>query len=390
MEYFKFHEWELSRLGLGCMRLPTKGERGPVDEEQAIALIRYAYENGINYFDTAYRYHEGESELVTGKALSVYPRESYHLVSKFPGHMLIKTEDGRLAFTGFPGKKVYFASPAEVFETQLKKCGVEYFDIYHLHNVNEGSIDFYTDPSVGVVDYLVEQKKAGRIKHLGFTAHGRADTIARLLDRFPGVFEAVQIQINYLDWTLQDAKSKYRVITEHGIPVISMESIRGGALARLPEKGAAILKAAQPETTQAAWALRWLMTLPNLKIILSGMSDMAQLKENLAIFNDPKPLSEEEKKIVESVVDSMVDRVPCTACRYCTEGCPMGLNIPGLISMYNEAQFGSNFSIARTLQSMREEELPAACVGCGACAAVCPQGIDIPAVMQKAAKYLHK
>ena len=294
MEYFKFHEWELSRLGLGCMRLPTKGERGPVDEEKAIALIRYAYEHGINYFDTAYRYHEGESELVTGKALSVYPRESYHLVSKFPGHMLVKIEDGRLAFTGFPGRKVYFADPAEVFETQLKKCGVDYFDIYHLHNLNENSINFYSDESVGVVEYLIEQKKAGRIRHLGFTSHGSAETIARFLDRYPGVFEAVQIQINYLDWTLQDAKRKYEVITERGIPVISMESIRGGALARLPEKGAVILKAAQPETSQAAWALRWLMTLPNLKLVLSGMSTMEQLKENLAIFDSARSILHQE------------------------------------------------------------------------------------------------
>ena len=390
MEYFKFHEWELSRLGLGCMRLPTKGERGPVDEEKAIALIRYAYEHGINYFDTAYRYHEGESELVTGKALSVYPRESYHLVSKFPGHMLVKTEDGRLAFTGFPGRKVYFADPAEIFETQLKKCGVDYFDIYHLHNLNENSINFYSDESVGVVEYLIEQKKAGRIRHLGFTSHGSAETIARFLDRYPGVFEAVQIQINYLDWTLQDAKRKYEVITERGIPVISMESIRGGALARLPEKGAVILKAAQPETSQAAWALRWLMTLPNLKLVLSGMSTMEQLKENLAIFDDPKPLTEEEKQVVESAVASLVDRVPCTGCRYCTEGCPMGLNIPGIISMYNEAQFGGSFAVAMAVRGMKEEELPTACVGCGACAAVCPQGIDVPTVMLKAAEYLHK
>ena len=382
MQYRKFYEWEISALGLGCMRLPAlPGDR--VDEEKAIELIRYAYDHGVNYFDTAYRYHEGESEIVTGKALSVYPRESFHLASKFPGHMLVKEPDGRLAFTGFPGKRVCFDSPKELFETQLQKCGVEYFDVYHLHNVNESSIDFYLDEEVGVIPYLISEKNAGRIRHLGFSSHGRPETIRRLLDRYPGVFDAVQIQINYMDWTLQDAKAKYELLEERGIPVISMESVRGGALARLPEKAAAVLKAADPDATQASWALRWLQAKPNVQIVLSGMSTLEQLKENLALFDEPKPLDEAGCAKLNEVLDTMLDLVPCTGCRYCTEGCPQQLEIPKLISMYNEAKNSGVFQLMSVMRGMKPEALPAACVKCGACRRVCPQGIDIPDILEK-------
>ena len=387
MKYQKFYEWDISALGLGCMRLPVKAD-GTVDEEKAVELIRYAYEHGVNYFDTAYRYHEGESELVTGKALSIYPRETFHLASKFPGHMLVKEPDGRLAFTGFPGKKVYFDSPAALFETQLGKCGVDYFDVYHLHNVNETSIDFYLDEEVGIVPYLIEQKKAGRIRHMGFSSHGRPETIQRMLDAFPGVFDAVQIQINYMDWTLQDAKAKYALLEERGIPCISMESVRGGALARLPEKAAAILKAADPEASQASWALRWLQGKPDVKIVLSGMSAMEQLKENLEIFDDPKPLDDAGCRKLNEVLDTMLDLVPCTGCRYCTEGCPAGLEIPKLISLYNEGKNSRLFQLMSVIRGMKPDELPSACLKCGACKKVCPQGIDIPGVLEAFDKLL--
>lgn len=381
MQYGKFCEWEISTLGLGCMRLPAK-ENDRVDEERAVELIRYAYEHGINYFDTAFRYHEGDSELVVGRALGIYPRETWHLASKFPGHMLVKEPDGKLAFTGFRGQRVIFDSPKQLFEKQLEKCGVDYFDVYHLHNVNESSINMYLDEEVGIVEALIAEKKAGRIRHLGFSSHGRSETIERMLEKYPGVFEAVQIQINYMDWTLQDARGKYELLEKHGIPCISMESVRGGALAHLPEKAAAILQAADPEASQASWALRWLQAKPNVRIVLSGMSTLDQLKENLALFDDPKPLDEAGCRTLDQVLDAMLDLVPCTACRYCVEGCPAGLEIPKLIAMYNEAKNGGAFSLMSVLAGMKPEALPSACLGCGACRRVCPQGIDIPEVLR--------
>src|SRR5699024_10120059 len=162
----------------------------------------------------------------------------------------------------------------------LSKCGVDYFDVYLLHNVNETSIDFYLDKEVGLVDYLLEEKRNGRIKHLAFSTHGSPETIERFLSAYEGVFEAVQIQINYMDWSLQNAKAKYELLTKRGLPIISMESVRGGLLAKLPEKAAEILRSADPSASQASWALRWLQAHEGVRIVLSGMSSLEQLKEN--------------------------------------------------------------------------------------------------------------
>ncbi len=193
----------------------------------------------------------------------------------------------------------------------------------------------------------------------------------------------MQIQINYMDWTLQGAKAKYELLESRGIPVISMESVRGGALARLPEKAAEVLKAADPEATQASWALRWLQAKPNVQIVLSGMSTLEQLKENLALFDEPKPLDEAGCAKLNEVLDTMLDLVPCTGCRYCTEGCPQQLEIPKLISMYNEAKNSGVFQLMSVMRGMKPEALPSACVKCGACKRVCPQGIDIPEILEK-------
>ncbi|MBR0086234.1 MAG: aldo/keto reductase [Lachnospiraceae bacterium] len=387
MQYLKFHEWELSRLGLGTMRLPEKD--GRIDYDRTAEMIDYALKHGINYFDTAYRYHNGESESVVGEILNRYPRDTWHLVDKFPGHMLSKEADGRLAFHGFPGRTDYFDSAADLFEIQIKKCGVDYFDIYFLHNVNDTSVEFYADDSIGVVEYLFEQKKLGRIKHLGFSSHGSPETIDKFLTKYEGVFDEVQIQINYLDWTLQDAETKYEVITRHGIPVVSMESIRGGALARLPEGAAKILKDAEPDRTQASWALRWLIALPNIGVVLSGMSSLEQLKENIELFDEYNPLDEEEIRIVESAVAALQERIPCTACRYCTEGCPMGLNIPQLIEYYNQLKAGGSlWDIMGGMNQIEKDKWPAACIECGACRSICPQGINVPQVLKDFAAQL--
>lgn len=383
MIYKSFRELSLSQLGLGNMRLPTIGERGPIDEEKAREIIEYAYEQGINYFDTAYRYHNGESEVVVGKVLSQYPRDTWHLATKMPGHMM-KYKDGRLELVGYLAGHT-ITSPADIFEEQLEKCGVEYFDFYLLHNLCETAYDFYTDEDLGVVEYLLEQKKAGRIRHLGFSAHGRADTIERFLD-WKDCFEFVQIQLNYLDWTLQDAGRKYEVITDHGIPVIVMEPVRGGKLASLNTAATALLKGARPNDSVASWAFRFLQSLPNVQVVLSGMTTMEQLQENIETFREPDPTTDAEKELLQQVVATMANMVPCTACRYCCEGCPQSLDIPKLISMYNEIGFDNPFTLRYTLDAMNAEELPSACLACGACTQLCPQGIEIPDVMKRFAE----
>lgn len=385
MQYKAFHELQISALGMGNMRLPTLGGRGAIDEPKARELIAYALDHGVNYFDTGYRYHEGASEPFVGKALSEYPRDKWYIATKFPGHMM-QVVNGRIEPLGYL-KGRQDLSVEVIFEEQLQRLGVEYFDFYLLHNLCETSYAFYTDQQIGAVEYLLKQKQAGRIRHLGFSAHGRAETIDKFLNLYD-CFEFVQIQLNYLDWVLQDAKRKYEVITAHGLPVVVMEPVRGGRLAALPPEADALLKAARPESSDASWAFRFLQGLPNILTVLSGMSNMDQLKENVALFADYNPLDTAEDKLLRQAMQSMLDLVPCTACRYCEEACPKGLEIPKLISMYNEAKNISVRSNHSTLDAMRPEELPMACIGCGACKKLCPQNIDIPGVMKRYAQML--
>ncbi len=386
MIYKSFQELQLSQLGMGNMRLPTLEGNGGIDERKAREILEYAFENGINYFDTAYRYHSGASELFVGKVLRQYPRQTWHLATKMPGHMM-QYRNGKLEFVGYlAGESI--TSSAVIFEDQLERCGVDYFDFYLLHNLCETAYDFYTDADLRVVEYLLEQKKAGHIRHFGFSAHGRPETIEKFLNWKPGCFEFAQIQLNYLDWTLQDAGRKYEILTRHGIPVIVMEPVRGGRLANLGENANARLKVARPNDSIASWAFRFLQSLPNVPVILSGMTTIDQLKENLSTFAVSDPVSEEEKELLRQIAAGMLDSVPCTACRYCGEDCPQGLDIPKLISMYNESRFENPFTLKFTLDAMKDNEKPAACIACGACSKVCPQGIDIPDVMRKFAGVL--
>jgi len=356
---------------MGNMRLPTVGERGPIDEEKAREIIEYAYEYGINYFDTAYVYHGGESERFVGKILSRYPRESWYLATKMPGFMI----------------RFSNASPDVIFNEQLERCGVDYFDFYLLHNLCETDYGLYTDEELGIVEYLLAQKRAGRIRHLGFSAHARVETIDNFLN-WKDCFEFAQIQLNYLDWTLQDAKRKYEIITDHGIPVIVMEGARGGRLASLNEDAEGMLKKARPNDSIVSWAFRFLQSLPNVQVVLSGMTTMEQVVENVKLFSDPDPTTEEEKELLQQVIATMVNLVPCTACRYCCDVCPQELDIPKLISIYNEASFERTFILNFTLGAMKEEELPSACLSCGKCKELCPQDIDISDIMKKLAEII--
>ena len=381
MIYKPFQDLNISQLGMGNMRLPTN-EAGTIDQAKAREIIEYAYDHGINYFDTAFRYHNGESESFVGSVLKQYPRDSFLLASKMPGHMM-SYENGKLGFKGYLSD-LHVDNISEIFEEQLQKCQVEYFDFYLLHNVSEGSYDFYTNEELGVVNYLLEQKKAGRIRHLGFSSHANPDTLAKFLDRYD-CFEFCQIQLNYLDATLQDALKKYEILTAHNIPVIVMEPVRGGKLAQLGENHAEKLKAARSNESVAAWAFRYLQGLPNVQIVLSGMTTLEQLQDNLKTFEAPAPLSAAEQAILDGIVVDLLQMVPCTACRYCCEDCPQGLNIPKLIAAYNDLKNGAP---SVTLEGKSED--PSRCVACGACVNICPQGINVPEVMEKLSAALAK
>ena len=368
MIYRDFQDLKLSALGMGAMRLPViDGNDGVVDEKAAAEMVDYAMSQGVNYYDTAWGYHEGNSELVMGRALKKYPRESFYLADKFPGYDL----------ANMPKVK-------EIFPKQLEKCQVEYFDFYLFHNVCEMNIDAYLDEKYGIYEYMKEERDAGRIRHLGFSAHGSYDVMKRFLEAYGKDMEFCQIQLNYLDWSFQDAKAKVELLKEYNIPVWVMEPLRGGKLAKLDEADEAKLKALRPDEGIPAWAFRFLQSIPEVKVVLSGMSDMDQLKDNIATFAEDKPLSDQEMTTLLGIADEMVKKIvlPCTACRYCTTHCPQGLDIPYLLSLYNEHCFtGGGFIAPMVLQSIPEDKQTSACIGCRSCEAVCPQQIKISEAM---------
>jgi len=390
MIYKEFKGKKLSTLGLGCMRLPTVGPDKQLCEEKAAELIEYAYKNGVNYFDTAFFYHEGNSEGFLGKTMAKFPRDTWYLADKFPGNFM-DIIDGKMAMDlesmGMENRT--FNNPGEVFEHQLKSCGVEYFDFYLLHNVSESTYEIYTDEKLGIVDYLVDQKKAGRIKHLGFSTHGRYETIDKFLKHYD-CMEFVLMQLNYLDWTLQEAGKKYEVITKHGVPVFVMEPTRGGLLAAPGENAEAMLKEARPNDTPAAWAFRFIKSLPNVFVVVSGMSTPEQLKENVETFSKSDLMPESEKAVLKNVVDGMASFVPCTTCRYCCGACPQKLDIPMLIATYNEAAREVTWYVEDVLDTLEDDKKPQACIGCGACNPLCPQNIDIADTMKKFCELLTK
>lgn len=369
MIYTDFQGMKLSQLGFGTMRLPTAD--GVIDEKQVADMVRLAMENGVNYFDTAWPYHGGESEKVIGRVLAQYPREIWYLATKYPGHQIMSSYD-----------------PAAVFEEQLRKCGVEYFDFYLLHNVYENSIDTYLDPKWGIIEYFREQKRLGRIRHLGFSCHGNVENLKAFLDAAGDDLEFCQIQLNWLDWTLQNAKAKVELLNERHIPIWVMEPVRGGRLCSLSEQDEATLHNLRPDEGIPAWGFRFLQDIPGVTMILSGMSNMEQMQDNLRTFVGRRPLNESETAALLDIAEGMKDSVPCTACRYCTPHCPMGLDIPMLLATYNELRFSPAINVAMRLEGLPADKQPSACIGCGACAAICPQRIDIPAAMKDLADKL--
>ncbi|MCC8140990.1 MAG: aldo/keto reductase [Lachnospiraceae bacterium] len=374
MIYKNFKGLKLSALGLGAMRLPViDGKAGQIDEDAVREMVAYSMDHGINYYDTAWGYHEERSEIVIGKTLKEYPRESFYLADKMPGYDPTNIPKGR-----------------EIFERQLEKCQVDYFDFYLFHNVNPINIDAYLDDAGnGLYSYLMEQKKNGRIRHLGFSVHGDYDITKRFLEACGEDMEFCQVQLNWVDYEFQEAKRKLELLKEYEIPVWVMEPLRGGRLATVPEKYAKQLKKMRPDETIPGWGFRFVQTFPEVCVTLSGMSDMDQLKNTIEIFTTEQPLNGQEWDMLLEVADEMQNdmTVPCTACRYCTSYCPQKLDIPTLLKLYNDnALTGKAISIPLWMFGPTpEDKLPSACIGCRSCEAVCPQEIKISEVMARMA-----
>ncbi len=365
MQYKDFQGLRLSALGLGTMRLPiVDGDHGRIDMERTRQLVNLAIDSGINYIDTAWFYHGGTSESVIGRLLKEHPRDSFYLATKYPGLKYEKELGGK-----------------RLFEEQLAKCQVDYFDFYLFHNVWEGNVEDYLAPDQEIVSYILRQKQAGRIRHLGFSTHGSLETMKRFLDKWGEYLEFGQIQLNWMDWDLENAKEKVKLLSSYGLPVWVMEPVRGGRLAQLPERFMKPLRQLHPDWTAPEWAFRFLHSIPEVTMVLSGMSNEQQMRENIATFNELHPLNEEEKQTLFDVAKAMNLRntLSCTGCRYCADRCPQGLDIPEIVRRYNKKIYTGELD----LSGIAQEKLPAVCVGCGSCEAACPQKIKICRMMEE-------
>lgn len=353
----------LPRLGYGCMRFPTKDNK--IDFEEAKQLIHYAYKEGLNYFDTAYNYHGGESETFLGQVLADFKRESYFLTSKLPVWKVKEEGDAE-----------------KLFNEQLKKCNTDYFDFYLLHSLNKKSIE--TVKKFNLYDFILQKKKEGKIKNIGFSFHDTNDVLKEFASAHPWDF--IQLQINYWDWEENDAKSLYETLESLNIPCFVMEPVRGGFLASFAPHAMKRFKDYHPDKSIASWALRWVASLPNVALILSGMSDMDQLQDNIQTFTGLKAISREEQKIIDEVIEDLrkIKPIPCTGCRYCMD-CEFGVDIPGVFGMYNDYKKSENKDIAcRTyFMFMTDKEQGGNCQQCCACIPKCPQHINITEELAK-------
>lgn len=360
MRQFRDTDTNISLLGLGCMRLPKLDPDKPeIDIPKAEEIIDYAYEHGVNYFDTAYPYHGGQSEIVTAQALKKYPRDSYHLVTKFPLFRLEKAEE---------------IEP--LFQEQLDKCKVDYFDFYLCHAMTKQRFELMKE--TGLYEYLTKKKEEGVIRHLGFSFHDTPEVLQQMVDEYEWDF--AQIQLNYMDWEMQDAKTQYEILTQKNIPVVIMEPVRGGSLATLCEESDALFKAAAPDKSIASWALRYAMSLPNVMVVLSGMSTMEQVIDNVNTATDFKPLTEEEYAVIDKALNTFKEKktIPCTGCRYCMD-CPAGVDIPKMFAIYNQYAIHKKESgFKKDYLDVDSHKWADRCVGCGSCMIPCPQGIAIP------------
>lgn len=377
MEYYDFKGLQLSALGFGAMRLPViDGDDANVDESTTIEMVDYAYDHGINYFDTAWGYHGGNSERVLGRALARYPRESFYLADKFPGY---DTSN--------------FGKHEQIFAEQLARCGVDYFDFYLMHNVCELNIEQYLDDAkYGTLSFFRRQVEEGRIKHLGFSVHGNLETFMRFLEAYGDIVEFCQIQLNYMDWDFQNARGKVEELQRRDLAIMVMEPLRGGILISLGDDDMAPLRQLRPAANAVEWAFAYVRGVKGVGTVLSGMSNMEQLRENVSLFEREDALSAEEEAALLALGHKLASAkgVPCTACHYCVSHCPLDLDIPRLLELYNEHLSRPDFAFIApmALGAMPAEKHPGACIGCGACASVCPQQIDIPEALADFARLM--
>ena len=374
MTYFSQNEWigvtimekrnfdklgiETSLLGFGCMRFPTT-KTGEIDEVEAEKMLDYAISHGVNYIDTAYPYHQKMSEPFVGKVLNKYPRDSYYLATKLPCWDLDSIDYAK-----------------EMFENQRKRLDKDFFDFYLLHALNKDTWKKVRD--LGIVEYLHSLKEEGKIRFLGFSFHDDYEVFEEIISYYPWDF--CQIQLNYMDTEEQAGLKGYELTERLGIPLIIMEPVKGGSLAVLPDDISTIFKNIRPEKSISSWALRYVGSLPNVKVILSGMSTMEQVKDNLSTFETFEPLSQKEQEAVLEVTAAIKSRLQngCTACKYCMP-CPAGVNIPQNFSIWNHYHMYGNEELTK---NKIETSLPAEaradlCVQCGKCETVCPQKLSI-------------
>lgn len=346
-----------SLLGFGCMRLPEKD--GKIDEEYAEKIIDKAYAQGVTYFDTAYPYHNGASEPFVGRVLDKYPRDSYYLATKLPCWFVKSVDDAK-----------------RIFNEQLERLHKDYVDFFLLHALNGERFREMRD--LGVVDYLLTEKAAGRLKYLGFSFHDGYEAFEEIIKYRKWDF--CQIQFNYMDTEDQAGIKGVRLAESLGIPLVIMEPVKGGSLAALPEDVTAEFKRIRPDASPASWALRYVGSFDNVKVILSGMSNEAQVDDNLATFNNFEKLNDEEQKAVEKTAATIRSRVfnGCTGCRYCMP-CPNGVDIPHNFRIWNTYGMYNNTGNAKWEwnSTIKDEEKAKNCISCGLCETQCPQHLNI-------------
>ena len=357
---------EISRLGYGGMRFPKNGDE--VDVDAAVQLLRKAYEMGINYFDTAMVYHKGESEKIFGKAFEPYPRDSYLIADKMSIWLCSDEEDMKARFYN-----------------QLKTLKTDYIDFYLVHSLNRNHYKKVKD--LHCVEFLQQMKQEGKIKHLGFSFHDTYQVFTQILNDY--TWDFVQIQLNYLDWHNQGAEQLYRELERRNLPVMVMEPVRGGYLATIDSERAKPFLELEPQRSIASWAIRWVESLPQVAVVLSGMSDLQQLEDNVATMTHFEPMNEQELAAIDRVVEEIrkVNEIPCTGCRYCMD-CPMGVDIPEIFSIYSQYKiFGKEKAFVQDYEEVVEHGNGAEhCVRCMACTTKCPQMIAIPDKLEMIAK----
>lgn len=361
---------DMPLLGMGLMRLPMKGD--VVDDEIAIEMVDRMYKAGVRYFDTAYVYMNGESERFAKRALTDrYPRDSFFITSKLP---VEKATDA--------------AAGEAVFNESCRRLGVDYIDFYLLHGINLGGWHKFKEN--GCAELQRRLKAEGRIRYAGFSFHGSPDDLRGILAEQPD-WDFIQLQVNYYDWYTDTAKELYEIVTSRGIPLIIMEPVRGGGLVNLGDDVSEMFRNARPGSTNAGWAMRWIGSQPGVNVVLSGVSTLEQVDENVKVYAPLEKISDEEETVIKKVVETLTARpyIPCTGCRYCG-GCPQEVSIPSIFSAANELTRLNDAGKAmwQYFQATGEEHRATACVGCGYCVTQCPQGIDIPSELQRVHKML--